>query len=69
MLENHNVGDLDPEDPIKIKYKKKDGKDPKGIEKPELERNDSDEVHAKINVKEVYRIGDMYGGYEAGFKD
>lgn len=69
MLENHHVVGLDQEDPIKISYKKKIGKDPTGIENPELLRYPSDEFHGKTIINGVSRIGYMTGGNSARFKD
>ncbi|MBR8536151.1 arylsulfatase [Carboxylicivirga sediminis] len=69
MLENHHVVGLDPEDPIKINYKKKVGNDPTGIENPELLRYPSDTFHGKTIVNGVSRIGYMSGGNSARFRD
>jgi len=69
LLENHTVLDLDPEDPIKISYKKKIGNDPTGNENPDLERYASDDFHGKTIVNGVARIGYMTGGNSARFKD
>ncbi|WP_430814960.1 sulfatase family protein [Carboxylicivirga sp. RSCT41] len=69
MLENHHVVGLDPEDPIKIDYKKKVGNDPTGIENPELLRYPSDKFHGKTIVNGVSRIGYMSGGNAARFRD
>ncbi len=69
LLENHHVVGLDQEDPIAISYKNKIGKDPTGIENPELLRYPSDEFHGKTIVNGVSRIGYMTGGNSARFKD
>lgn len=69
LLENHTVVDLDPEDPIKISYKKKVGNDPTGNENPDLERYASDDFHGNTIVNGVARIGYMSGGNSARFKD
>jgi len=69
LLENHHVLDLDPEDPIKINYKKKVGNDPTGNENPDLERYASDDFHGKTIVNGVARIGYMTGGNSARFRD
>ena len=69
LLENYNVVDLDPEDPIKINYKKKVGNDPTGNENPDLERYASDDFHGKTIVNGVARIGYMSGGNSARFRD
>lgn len=69
LLENHTVLDLDPEDPIKISYKKKIGDDPTGNENPNLERYESDDFHGNTIVNGVARIGYMSGGNSARFKD
>jgi len=69
MLENYHVVGLDPEDPIKISYKKKIGNDPTGNEFPHLERYGSDDFHGKTIVNGVARIGYMTGGNSARFRD
>jgi len=69
LLENHNVVNLDLEDPIRISYKKKVGNDPTGNENPDLERYASDDFHGKTIVNGVARIGYMTGGNSARFRD
>lgn len=69
LLENYKVVGLDPEDPIKINYKKKVGTDPTGNENPDLERYASDDFHGKTIVNGVARIGYMTGGNSARFRD
>ena len=68
-LENHNVVNLDPEDPITLNYQKKVGDRPTGHENPELLRYAADKGHNKTIVNGVSRIGYMAGGESALWVD
>ena len=61
-VENHQVVDLDPADPIEVSYKNKVGDRPTGYENPELLRYETDNQHNKTIVNGVSRIGHMAGG-------
>ena len=68
-VENHQVVDLDPADPIEVSYKDKIGGRPTGIESPELLRYETDGQHNKTIVNGVSRIGYMAGGESALWVD
>ncbi len=69
ILENHQVLNLDKDDPITVNYKTKVGNDPTGIEYPELLSQPADAQHGKTIVNGVSRIGYMTGGNAARWKD
>lgn len=68
-LENHNVVNLDPNDPITVSYKKNISDRPTGIEHPELLRYGADEQHGKTIINGISRIGYMKGGEKALWTD
>jgi len=68
-VENHQVVDLDPADPIEVSYKHKVGDRPTGYENPELLRYKTDGQHNKTIVNGVSRIGYMAGGESALWVD
>jgi len=68
-LENHNVVNLDPNDPITISYEKRIGKRPVGTESPELLKQKADLQHSRTIVNGISRIGWMSGGKSAEWVD
>ncbi|MEW6997820.1 arylsulfatase [Colwelliaceae bacterium BS250] len=68
-LENHNVVNLDVNDPITVSYKRKVGNRATGYENPELLRYVADKQHNQTIVNGVSRIGHMAGGESALWKD
>jgi len=68
-LENHQIVNLDKNDPIEVSYKKKVGKRYTGIEHPELLRYAADIQHSDTIINGVSRIGTMAGGQAALWKD
>ena len=69
FLENHNVVNLDPSDPIEVNYVKKVGDRPHGAERPDLVRYAADPQHNETIINEVARIGSMGGGETALWDD
>lgn len=68
-VENREVVDLDPGDPIAISYSGKVGERPTGYENPELLRFAADPQHSDTIVNGVSRIGHMGGGESALWVD
>lgn len=68
-VENREVVDLDPGDPIAISYSGKVGARPTGYENPELLRFAADPQHSDTIVNGVSRIGHMGGGESALWVD
>lgn len=68
-VENHQVVNLDPTDPIIVSYQDPVGKRPIGLDHPELLRQAADEQHAKTIVNGISRIGYMAGGEKALWVD
>ena len=68
-VEDHQVVDLDPSDPIEVSYKDKVGDRPTGYENPESLRYKTDGQHNKTIVNGVSRIGYMEGGESALWVD
>ncbi|MEJ5960940.1 sulfatase family protein [Pedobacter immunditicola] len=64
FMENHSVVGLDENDPITVDYAKKIGKEPTGLENPELLKMKSSPNHGHNNtiVNGIGRIGFMTGG-------
>ena len=70
FLENRNVVNLDPADPITVSYAAKVGTWPTGRENPELCTNQkSNNGHDGTIVNGIGRIGFMTGGKQALWKD
>ncbi len=69
FIENEQVVNLDPADPIFVSYQKKVGSDPTGISNPELLRIQADKQHSGTIVNGISRIGTMSGGQAARFRD
>ena len=68
-LENHQVVNLDKNDPLSVSYQKKIGNRPTGYENPELLRQGADHQHNKTIINGISRIGWMDGGTSAEWKD
>lgn len=68
-LENHQVVNADPRDPITVSYAKKLDGLPNGLDHPELLRQKADTQHSNTIVNGVSRIGYMSGGKAALWKD
>ena len=68
-IENHRVANLDPSDPIEVSYQKNIGKDPTGIERPDLLKQKADEQHSGGIHNGISRIGYQSGGNAARFID
>ena len=68
-IENSQVVDLDPNDPIQVSYQEKVGNEPTGISHPHLLTVQADKQHAGTIVNGISRIGTMTGGHAARFKD
>jgi arylsulfatase A-like enzyme len=69
FIENQLVVGLDPNDPIKVDYKKKIGNEPTGKEHPELLKMKSSHGHDNTIVNGIGRIGFMSGGKAARWVD
>lgn len=68
-LENHDVVNADPNDPIAVSYTGKIGDRPLGSERPDLVRYAADPQHNETIINGVARIGSMAGGEKALWKD
>jgi arylsulfatase A-like enzyme len=68
-VENRQVKNLDPTDPIEVNYKTPIGTDPIGTEHPELLVMKADKQHSGTIVNGVSRIGFMKGGHKAYWND
>jgi arylsulfatase A len=68
-VENHQVVNLDKNDPITVSYKKKVGNRATGYENPDLLRYVADKQHNGTIVNGVSRIGHIGGGESALWKD
>ena len=69
FVEDHQVVNLDPKDPIEVNYNHKIGTDPTGLENPELLRMKADTQHSCTIIDGISRIGYMSGGNSARWKD
>lgn len=68
-VDDHRVVNLDPNDPIRVDYKKKIGNEPTGSENPERLKMKHSQGHDMTIVNGVGRIGWMTGGKAALWKD
>lgn len=68
-IHNHNVVNLDPNDPIHVSYAGKIGDEPTGKEDPQLLKMHLSEGHDGTIVDGVSRIGYMTGGKSARWVD
>ena len=70
FVENHHVANLDANDePIIVNYHKKVGDWPTGLSHPELLKVQADTPHSGTIINGISRIGYMYGGESALWKD
>ncbi|MFV0582493.1 MAG: sulfatase family protein [Parabacteroides gordonii] len=68
-IENEEVDNADPSDPIRVSYKKKIGNDYTGKENPERLKLKPHSGHDATIVNGISRIGWMAGGQKARWKD
>ena len=68
-IENGDVVNLDPNDPIEINYKKNFEGEPNGIDNPELTTMKWHHGHNSSIVNGIPRIGFMKGGVAAKWRD
>ncbi|MBT5187928.1 MAG: arylsulfatase [Kordiimonadaceae bacterium] len=68
-LENHNVLNVDKNDPIEISYHVNVGNRPTGMERPDLLRQAADPQHSETIINGISRIGSMGGGESALWVD
>lgn len=68
-IENEEVDNADPADPIQVSYKKKIGNDYTGKENPERLKLKPHSGHDATIVNGISRIGWMAGGQKARWKD
>lgn len=69
FIENGNVVNTDPADPIEVNYKHKIGDWPTGWDHPELLKMPSPEGHKDTIINGIGRIGFMTGGKKALWDD
>jgi arylsulfatase A-like enzyme len=68
-IENHNVRNLDPADPIQVSYVTNISDEPTGLQRPDLLKHGADKQHSCTIINGISRIGYMKGGKSARFKD
>lgn len=68
-VENHQVVNLDPSDPIEVSFNKKVGNEPTGAERPDLLKMKFHHGHDRTIINGISRIGYMSGGEKARWKD
>lgn len=68
-IENHRVVGLDPADPIQVSYQQSIGREPTGLERPDLLKQQADEQHSGGIHNGISRIGYQSGGKSARFID
>lgn len=69
FVENQQVVNADPTDPIIVSYDHKVGTDPTGLERPDLLKFSADTQHSNTIIDGISRIGYMTGGKAARWKD
>lgn len=69
FVENGDVVNRDPADPIRVDYSRRIGSEPLGSEHPELLKMKADPQHSNTIVNGVSRIGYMTGGKDARWID
>ena len=69
FIENHNIINLDVNDPLLVSYKKPFEDVKTGITNPELLRQAADKQHSEAIVNGVSRIGNQKGGKSAMWVD
>ncbi len=68
-VENHRVVNLDPADPIRVRFGKPLGDEPTGKNHPELLKVFPSHGHDQTIINGISRIGYMTGGRKARWKD
>ncbi len=68
-VENGQIVNLDPADPVKISYSEKIGNEPTGREHPELLKQRPSHGHDQTIINGISRIGYMTGGKSARWID
>jgi arylsulfatase A-like enzyme len=68
-IENHQVRNLDPADPIQVSYLTNLSDEPTGLQRPDLLKQGADKQHSCTIIHGISRIGYMKGGKSARFKD
>lgn len=68
-VENHRVRNLDPADPIGVRYGQSLGDEPTGRDRPDLLRMHPSHGHDQTIINGISRIGFMTGGRSARWKD
>lgn len=68
-VENHQVANLDPADPIEVSYQGRIGNEPEGLSHPELLKMKGDTQHSNTIINGISRIGYMKGGKKARWRD
>lgn len=68
-VENHRVLNLDPADPIRVRYGRPVGDEPTGRDRPDLLRMHPSHGHDQTIVNGISRIGYMAGGKAARWQD
>ncbi len=69
FVEDHKVVNLDPKDSIVVNYDHKIGNLPTGTENPDQLKFKGDAQHSNTIIDSISRIGFMYGGKAALWKD
>ena len=69
FVENGRVPDLDPRDPIRVRYDSIIGDEPTGLSHPELLKMGADGQHSNTITNGISRIGYMTGGKAARWVD
>lgn len=69
FVENGNVVNHDPADPIEVSYGKSIGEEPTGLSNPELLKQKADTQHSNTIINGISRIGFMKGGKKARWVD
>jgi arylsulfatase A len=69
LVQNGDVVNRDPNDPIQVDYAQRIGNEPLGSEHPELLKMKADPQHSNTIVNGVSRIGYMSGGEKARWVD
>lgn len=69
FVQNHQVVNLQTDDPITISYQHKVGHLPTGLEDPQMLKMKADSQHSGTIIDSISRIGFMTGGKSAWWKD
>ncbi|MFH4969443.1 arylsulfatase [Gaetbulibacter sp. M240] len=69
FLENHKIINLDPNDSLKVSYKKPFNNEPRGLKNPDMLRVEADREHSQAIVNGISRMGYQTGGKSALWTD